>query len=158
MKLNNKGFTLVELLAVVVILSILISIMVPSVNYLIDKNKEDNYEKLKSGIISAAKVYLSDNRYEIDLKDKTDGICDNGKTEEDINKVGENTLTDSKLLIKTLVDNNNLSTDSEGNIINPKDKSQILDLNTSYILIKYQCNSKDYTYTLEDTYLKWKTK
>ena len=40
--LNNKGFTLIEVLAVIVILSILMAIMVPSVGNIMKKNKEDN--------------------------------------------------------------------------------------------------------------------
>ena len=63
--LNNKGFTLIEVLAVIVILSILMAIMVPSVGNIMKKNKEDNYQNLKDSIISAAKIYISDNRYQI---------------------------------------------------------------------------------------------
>lgn len=168
MKLNNKGFTLIEILAVVIILSVLIVIMVPSVNYLIDKNKEDNYKSLKAGIISAAKVYLSDNRYNITLS-YGDTLCDTD--EENIASIAGNTLKDSKLPIKLLIDSKDLTTNSEGNITDPRDKSKILDINYnfedsngdgilddteySYVLVKYQCSKKDYTYTLEDNSLLW---
>ena len=40
--LNNKGFTLIEVLAVIVILSILMAIMVPSVGNIIQKNRKSN--------------------------------------------------------------------------------------------------------------------
>ena len=162
MKINNKGFTLIELLASIVILSILIAIMVPSVNYLIEKNKNDNYDNLKKSIISAAKVYLSDNRYNITLDyDDYDGLCNSGEdTTENIASINEDTLTDSKLPIQWLVDSKTLSTNSEGKIINPKDKKESLKLNTeesnySYVLVKYQCSTKDYTYILENDFLKW---
>ena len=42
--MNNKGFTLVEILAVVIILGILITIMIPSVTHLLKENEERNYE------------------------------------------------------------------------------------------------------------------
>lgn len=167
MKINNKGFTLIELLAAVVILSIIVAIMVPSVNYLINKNKEDNYNALKASIISAAKVYISDNRYNITLKyDDNGGLCGIDEDEEDIAKIvingAESILNNSKLPIKLLVESKTLSTISEDKIINPRDKNQSLNLDSSYVLVKYQCNTKDYTYKIEeidkgdlDNSLKW---
>ena len=151
MKLNNKGFTLIEVLAVVVILSVLAAIMVPSVNYIINQNKENNYENLKNSIISAAKIYLSDNRYEISI----DKLCSNNTEKINIISINRNEITDSKLPIKWLVDSKSLSTNSDGDIINPSDKNKKLNLDDSYVLVKYQCSNKDYTYTLEDDSLKW---
>lgn len=143
MKLNNKGFTLVEVLAAVVILSILIAIMVPSVNNMLNKNKEDNYNNLKNGIINAAKVYMSDNRYDIEIE----GGCNSSNEEKEVKSIGDNSLIGSKLPIKWLVDSNDLSTDADGKISNPKDDRN-LNLVSSYVLVKYQCSTKDYTYTI----------
>ena len=154
MNLNNKGFTLVELLGVVVILATITAIMVPSVNHLIDRNKEDNYNSLKNGIVRAAKIYVSDNRYNITLS-YGNKLCDSGEFEESVSKIAGNTLTDNKLPIKLLVDAKVLTTNSDGKIINPKGKDKKLNLNNSYVLIKYQCSSKSYTYTLEEGYLFW---
>ena len=166
MKLNNKGFTLVELLAVVVLLSILVAIMVPSVDYLIDKSREDNYENLKKNIILASKVYLSDNRYNISL-DYGDTLCGDGEVEENILSINGVPLTASKLPIRVLVENKALTTDSNGNITDPRNKDKILDiineegseesyiLKESYIIVKYQCSNKEYSYILEDEYLIW---
>lgn len=152
MKINNKGFTLIELLASIVILSILIAIMVPSVNYLIEKNKNDNYDNLKKSIISAAKVYMSDNRYNITLNlTANDGeLCQNSTDTEDIASINGENLTDSKLPIKLLVESKTLSTNNEGKIINPEYKSKSLKLNESYVLVKYQCSTKDYTYAIDE--------
>lgn len=162
MKINNKGFTLIELLASIVLLSILIAIMVPSVNYLIEKNKYDNYDNLKKSIINAAKVYISDNRYNITLNYADyDGLCNSAEDiTEDIASINGVNLKDSKLPIQWLVESKTLSTNSGGKIINPKDKNKILKLGTegteySYVLLKYQCSIKDYTYTLENDSLKW---
>ena len=151
MKLNNKGFTLIEVLAVVVILSVLAAIMVPSVNYIINQNKENNYENLKNSIISAAKIYLSDNRYEISINK----LCSNATEKITITSINGKNLTNSKLPIKWLVDSKSLSTNSDGDIINPSNKNKKLNLDDSYVLVKYQCSNKDYTYTLEDDSLKW---
>ena len=154
MKLNNKGFTLIEILAVVIILSIIITIMVPSSNYLIERNKEDNYKQLEKSIINATKVYLSDNRYNITLDYGLD-LCEDGEAEENISSISGCDLIDSKILISTLVNNKALTTNKDGNIINPKNNEEILDLDNSYILVKYQCSSKDYTYTLDENSLVW---
>ena len=161
MKINNKGFTLVELLAVVVILSVLMAIMVPSVSYIIKKNKEDSYSNLQKSIITAAKAYISDNRYDIKLS--TNNVCVDDVT--NILKIKNISLENSKLPISLLINMQYLSADSSGNIINPKDNNKKLDLNYnesdnrySYVLVKYQCSTKDYTYTLESDSLVWEDK
>ncbi len=146
--LNNKGFTLIEVLAVIVILSILMAIMVPSVGNIMKKNKEDNYQNLKDSIISAAKIYISDNRYQI-----TVGNCDDSN-KADIESINDMTLTDSKITIQTLADAGNLKTTSDGKILNPKDKTS-LNLDNSYVVVKYQCDKKEYEYQLEENFLQW---
>ena len=59
--MSNKGFTLVELLAVLVILSLLITIAVPSVNRILLSINESMYCEKVSNIESAAKMYAEDN-------------------------------------------------------------------------------------------------
>ena len=137
--LNNKGFTLVEVLAVVVILGVLSTILVSTVGYLLKQNEKDNYNNLKSSFLSATKVYMSDNRYNIKLADDS---CDDNDYRS-ISKINDVSINDNKLFIKTLIDNKLLSIDK---IKNPKDSNQILDNNNSYIIIKYSCNNKDYVY------------
>lgn len=60
--MNKKGFTLVELLAVIVILAILISIAVPSTIAISNKLKENMYCKKIDSIEVAAKLYGEDRR------------------------------------------------------------------------------------------------
>jgi type IV pilus assembly protein PilA len=59
--MNKKGFTLVELLAVIVILAIILVIAIPNVIKIIDKAKLDAYNKNKDLIERAAKTYLTSN-------------------------------------------------------------------------------------------------
>lgn len=150
-KMNNKGFTLVEVIAVVVILSTLMAIMVPSVNYLIKKNKENNYQEIQNSLIQATKTLFSDYRYEVSL----DGSCGNLTDKKDILKVGNHVLTDSKVPIEILVQESNIKVDKNGNIINPLNKQQRLNLESSYVLVKYQCETKDFSYELESDSLIW---
>ena len=152
--LNRKGFTLVEMLAVVVILGILMAIMVPSVNSLLQKNKEDSYESLKNNIINATQLYFSDYRYEVVVD--TNGDCDannqrnvltiqdNGLT------IQDNGLSNSKLAINILTDLDYI----KGSIKNPKDNTS-LDAEHSYVTVTYNCSKKDFVYSIEDDDLKW---
>lgn len=152
MKLDNRGFTLIEVLVSVVILSLLSIVTVSSVSSLTKKNNIKAYENLKNGIISSSVIYMSDNRYDVVF----DGICISDTDLVNVTSVGNDTLFDSKILIKYLINEGDLTTTSNGNIINPLDDSLVLDLNNSYVLVKYQCSTKDYVYTLEDDYLVWK--
>lgn len=152
--LNNKGFTLVEVLAVVVILSILVAIMVPSVNYLIEENRENNYESLKKSIVSAARIYVSDNRYDIAI----DGTCSeedkkNG-AKKDVKKIGDNDLTENKISLRTLIDTGDLQGDKNGQIENPEQRGTFFDLANSYVTVQFNCQSKNYDITLNDDFLK----
>ena len=124
------------------------AIMVPSVGNIMKKNKEDNYQNLKDSIISAAKIYISDNRYQI-----TVGNCDDSN-KADIESINNVTLTDSKITIQTLANAGNLKTTSDGKILNPKDKTS-LNLGNSYVVVKYQCDKKDYEYQLKENFLQW---
>ena len=159
MRLNNRGFTLVEVLAVIVILSILMAIMVPNVGKILEKNKENNYADLEKSIISAAKIDVSDNRYNI-FVNATE--CDtNNEIDAVINIKGKNGASDvmyaGKLPVKILVDAGNLKTNADGEIVNPIDKKKMLQLDVddsgtyqSYVVVKYLCDKKDYSYSLKE--------
>ncbi len=138
MKLNNKGFTLVEMLAVVIILGVLAAIMVPTVTSMITKNQQDNFENLKKSITSAAKMYISDNRYNITLDDN---ICSDSVTSREIAKINDKTITNSKITVKMLIASDYLT---NGEMLN-EDKQEI-DREKSYIKVTYNCATKKYIY------------
>ena len=62
MKLNKKGFTLVELLAVVVILLAISVIAVSSISAAIERNKVKQNESKIEIIISYAKLYYDEHK------------------------------------------------------------------------------------------------
>lgn len=58
--LNKKGFTLVEILAVITILSLLMVFVVPNFVKLVNDNKKTVSDIQKEMIINAAKLYVED--------------------------------------------------------------------------------------------------
>ena len=58
-KKNNKGFTLVELLVVIVILIAIVSIAIPSITSSMERSKEKLNEGKKETIGTAAELYLN---------------------------------------------------------------------------------------------------
>ncbi|WP_261133096.1 type II secretion system protein [Bacillus sp. Marseille-Q3570] len=55
---SERGFTLVELLATIVILGIIAAIAVPSIGKLIENTKEDTHKANAMQIIEAARLYV----------------------------------------------------------------------------------------------------
>ena len=140
MKLNYKGFTLIELLAVIAIMGMLAVIMVPTISGVIEENKNNSSNNLKNSIKSSARAYISDNRYEIRL----DGSCTNSTEKKNITFIDNESITGSKITVKLLIEKGYLKSNSD-DIINPETNRPI-DANSSYIIVKYNCSSKDYEY------------
>ncbi len=74
---KKNGFTLVELIAVIVILSIVLTLSVPSLIGALKNNKEQALEKINELIILAAKDYVVDYGLEIPRKITQNELCKN---------------------------------------------------------------------------------
>lgn len=68
-KINNKGFTLVELLAVLVIMIAIASIAIPTINSSLERSKNNQNQKRIKILESAAELYVSEH------KNTFDGVC-----------------------------------------------------------------------------------
>ena len=64
-KLNNKGFTLVELLAVLVILIAIMSIAIPSISSSLERSKSKQDTAKQKILESAAELYVTDHKNSI---------------------------------------------------------------------------------------------
>ena len=121
--MNKKGFTLIEVIMVIAIITILSLILIPNVMVLINENKKRSCEKMIDNIESAAKMYVNQNKYELGFD------CVDNKTKE--------------ITLKTLVDAGYLG----GELVNPINKEKI-DLK-SEVSVTYSCANKAFTYVVE---------
>lgn len=113
---NRKGFTLVEALVVIAIIGVLMLMLIPSVITITNKNKEKACESTKNSIISAAKMYVAENKYDI------------------INCGNNNVITIDVTI-------NNLK--SYGNI---SEKDLDSRFQNSVVKVNYNCTTKKFTY------------
>lgn len=115
--MNKKGFTLIELLMVIAIIAIISMILVPNVINMISTNKQKSCESLKKNIISATKLYVNENKYDLGF------TCDN-------------TI---KIPISKLIETGKI----DGDIKNPLNDE---DLTTEKVEVKFNCQTKQFTY------------
>lgn len=132
MKLDNKGFTLVEVLAVVVIIGILGGVAITGVLSAINTSKDASYNMMISDVVTASESMYN----EVDFSD-TDGSVfqyNNGGNTGIKIVISSNTINTN---LQTLVSNGFLSGEENGNkegsnknnriILNPKTRTDIGD-------------------------------
>ena len=74
-KMNKKGFTLVELLAVLVILLTILLIAIPSITSSVERNKENALKKKYDLIEAAAESYVNLYQNEFNYNNFISGSC-----------------------------------------------------------------------------------
>lgn len=65
MNRNKKGFTLIEVLAVIIILAVIAGLIIPNIKRYRDRGNKEYYDKLKDNVILAAKDYFSNHPEEL---------------------------------------------------------------------------------------------
>lgn len=119
--MNNKGFTLIELIATIALLAVIATISFVAISGVIQSSKNRECEALKGNIESVVRDYASDNRYN---KSFINGIVD----------------YKTNINVQVLLDENYL----KGPIKNPytKEDYSVLELNAINISIVF---NRDYT-------------
>lgn len=126
--MNKKGFTLIELLMVIAIIAIISMILVPNVINMISTNKQKSCESLKKNIISATKLYVNENKYDLGF------TCDNT-----IEIPISNT---KKISISKLIETGKI----DGDIKNPINND---DLTNKEVSVTFNCQTKQFTYDFD---------
>jgi len=94
MKKNNKAFTLIELLAVIVVLTIILLITVPAINDVIKNSRKEAFRNNVLNLFEAVKKLESNSDYRLD----EEGIKYNDKR---LN-ISNNPFTGGKIYLKVL--------------------------------------------------------
>lgn len=117
--MNNKGFTLVELLATIVVLAIVAGITFGIINADFGKTKEKTEEVFVDTIKDAIKIYLDTNAKKLEgytlLKDNRGIDCVIKK------RTGNVSVYGKSIKLKDIIDSS-YSTITQNDLINPADK------------------------------------
>ncbi len=122
-KSKRKGFTLVEVLGVVIVLGILVVIAVPMVSNYLKQGKDDYNEKLKSQLLLSGKEYYSSHTQKLPIK-----IGDVYRNDKDYSVVTLPEIQGENLVSKDFID-------SEGR-----------GCKESYVYVRQNENGKEYNY------------
>lgn len=122
--MNKKGFTLIELLMVIALIAIISMILIPNVINMISTNKQKSCENLKKNIISATKLYVNENKYDLGF------TCD----------------TTKNIPISKLIEAGKLDGDIDGAIKNPINNEN---LTSKSVTVKFNCQTKQFTYDFD---------
>ena len=144
-KLNNKGFTLVELIATIVLLTLVMSVGKYAIINIINNSKEKDYELFIQQVKDASETYYIECGYAsnigaIDAHDgeiKATPIRKLDEDTEDICMELANELTLGKLVTAGFLKANGKNEDGSLVVINPKDKQ---DISNCQIKISYENN------------------
>ena len=102
----KKAFTLVELMAVIVIISLIAILTFPNIVGQIKKTEKNNNDNIESIVINAAKKYVNDNPNNFKEEEYNDycivikDLVDNGYLKEDIVNNEENALINKVVWVK----------------------------------------------------------
>jgi len=121
--MKRKGFTLVEVIVVLAILAILLLLLVPGAFAIFAKSKEKSCTSLIGNIESAAKVYVTNNKYDLNF------VC--GGTKD--------------ITLQTLIDSGDLTLEDD-EFVNPLTDEEIALSNT--VSVTYDCDTKSFLYVV----------
>ena len=128
--MNKKGFTLVEILSVLVLISLLLGLAIPGINKISSNMKKKSYSKKVSLVESAAELWGQDNKTLL-------------QSSSDCEIKGGEKVSCYKITVGSLIENNYLDSDrNSGEYISPLDNS---DMKNQCVYV-YKKNNRVYSY------------
>lgn|SRR5574344_409049 len=110
---NNKGFTLIEVLAVVIILGVLASISFPIVKNIINENRKKTFESSLDGIVRSVELYVTNSGITSNRTFSYDDI--NIKKEHDKFVSGEISYVNGQITLNNFSDGEYCASGTKGN-------------------------------------------
>lgn len=130
--MNRKGFTLVEMLAVIAIMGILSGIAIMGVSKYLSDSKDKAYKSIIKSAYSASTNYILDNNISISSGDSEN--------------ISFDTLIE-KGYMETPVDPNNRDTSCTGNVKVENNSSDDSDIDSYKYEVNLNCSGSDYQKT-----------
>ena len=128
--MNKKGFTLVEILSVLVLIGLLLGLAIPGINKISSNMKKKSYSKKVSLVESAAELWGQDNKTLL-------------QSSSDCEIKGGEKVSCYKITVGSLIENNYLDSDrNSGEYISPLDNS---DMKNQCVYV-YKKNNRVYSY------------
>ena len=128
--MNKKGFTLVEILSVLVLISLLLGLAIPGINKISSNMKKKCYSKKVILVESAAELWGQDNKTLL-------------QSSSDCEIRGREKVSCYKITVGSLIENNYLDSDkNSGEYISPLDNS---DMKNQCVYV-YKKNNRVYSY------------
>ena len=128
--MNKKGFTLVEILSVLVLIGLLLGLAIPGINKISSNMKKKSYSKKVSLVESAAELWGQDNKTLL-------------QSSSDCEIKGGEKVSCYKITVGSLIENNYLDSDrNSGEYISPLDNS---DMRNQCVYV-YKKNNRVYSY------------
>lgn len=147
---NNKGFTLVELIAVIVVLAVLGLVAVPAINRTIKQTKNDLYDSQVTSIVDGVKNWVADHPRDLPAEAGEKVFVSLGQLKlgsyVDVNITNPRSDKYFDTAVRLVIEKNNVTND-KGEVIGDKYKYdcdyQYDDINQVLILNKYHCDFRN---------------
>lgn len=137
--MNNKGFTLVEILATIVLIALLLGLGIPGVMKISENMKKRAYNTKVDLIEQAGILWGQDNKTRL----QSNPDCQIKKN----NNNSEGKYNCKKIKINDLIAEDYLEADADGKFIDPIDNSDL----TDKCVYVYKKNNRVYAYYGKDT-------
>ena len=122
-----KGFTLVELLGIIIILGVVALICFPKVNSMIKQSKQDAYDAQVKNIVDSARSWAVDNNSKLPQI---------------------NSSSELRISILDLINEGYINDTKNNNLVNPLDETKTMD---GCVIIKYFNEYNQYSYEYSET-------
>ena len=91
--MNKKGFTLIELITIIALLSIVGVLLIPKINSIFQTSRADQLESVREDVINATDVYLNSKCG----KDSYEELIENDSVQLSLNNISDCGLIDSNI-------------------------------------------------------------